>query len=137
MYVLIGTKAGVNYPKQGDSEVVKLADVARWNEFGTELSPPRPAFRVGTENAVKNSKDLIKNYLRELVNPKMTPQTLKQMEKTFMANIATRCEKAVKKIIKDGSTSPNAPSTIAKKGFNHPLKETELLYKNVKAVVVK
>lgn len=137
MHVLIGTKAGVSYPKEGDGEAVKLADVARWNEFGTELIPPRPAFRVGAENAVKASTDLITKYLSNLIDPKMTPSTLKKLEKTFMEKMAMRCEKAVKKIIKDGSTSPNAPATIEKKGKNHPLMDTELLYDNVKAEVVK
>ena len=137
MHVLIGTTAGVSYPKEGDAPAAKLADVARWSEFGTELIPPRPAFRVGAEDAVKSSTDLITKYLKNLVDPKMTPSTLKQTEKTFMTKMAMRCEKAVKKIIKDGSTSPNAPATVAKKGFNHPLMETELLYDNVKAEVVK
>lgn len=137
MHVLIGTKSGVSYPQEGEAPAVKLADVARWNEFGTELIPPRPAFRVGAENAVKNSTDLIKKYLKNLVDPKMTPATLKQLEKSFMENMAKRIPREVKKIIKAGSTSPNAPATIAKKGFNHPLMETELLYDNVVAEVVK
>lgn len=137
MHVLIGTKAGVSYPKEGDAPAVKLADVARWNEFGTELIPPRPAFLVGAENAVKNSTDLVKKYLKNLVDPKMTPATLKQLEKNFMDNIAKRIPREVKKIIKEGSTSPNAPATIAHKGKNHPLMDTELLYDNVVAEVVK
>lgn len=137
MHVEIGTKAGVSYPQEGDAPAVKLADVARWNEFGTELIPPRPAFRVGVENATKNSKDLITKYLKNLIDPKMTPQTLKQLEKTFMTKMAMRCEKAVKKMIRDGATSPNAPATVAHKGFNKPLVETELLLDNVMAEVVK
>lgn len=135
MHVLIGTKAGVTYPKEGDAPAIKLADVAKWNEFGTELSPPRPAFRVGAENAVKDSKKLITNYLLNLVDPKLNRANLKQLEKTFMEKMAMRCEKAVKKIIRDGSTATNAPSTVDRKGFNHPLVETELLLKNVVAEV--
>lgn len=137
MHVLIGTTAGVSYPQEGDAPAVKLADVARWNEFGTELIPPRPAFRVGAENATKNSKDLITKYLMNLVDPKMTPQTLKKLEKTFMDKMSMRLTREVKKIIKQGSTAPNAPSTVAKKGKNHPLMDTELLYDNVAAKVVK
>jgi len=137
MEILIGTTAGVSYPQEGDAPAVKLEDVARWNEFGTELIPPRPAFRVGVENAVKNSKPLIAKYLTNLIDPKMTPQNLKQLEATFMKKMAGRCEREVKKIIKTGATAPNAPSTVAKKGFNRPLVETELLYDNVAAEVVK
>lgn len=137
MHILIGTKAGVSYPQEGNAPAVKLADVARWNEFGTELIPPRPAFRVGVENATKDSKDLIAKYLLNLTDPKMTPQALKKLEKTFMTKMAMRCEKAVKKIIRDGATSPNAPATVAHKGFNKPLVETELLLDNVMAEVVK
>lgn len=137
MHILIGTKSGVTYPKKGDAPAVKLSDVARWNEFGTELIPPRPAFRVGTENAEKESKALIAKYLTNLIDPKLNAAALKKLEKTFMDKMAMRCEEAVKKIIKDGSTSPNAPRTVEKKGFNHPLVETELLLDNVAAEVVK
>lgn len=141
MHVLIGTTAGVSYPQEGDAPAVKLADVARWNEFGTELIPPRPAFRVGAENAIKNNgggeEKLIDKYLANLIDPKMTPSTLKQLEKGFMENMSKRIVREVKQIIKQGSTAPNAPSTVAKKGKNHPLMDTELLYDNVAAEVVK
>lgn len=139
MHVLIGTTAGVSYPKEGDGEAVPLKKVAHWMEFSYEgsLYPPRPAFRVGAENAVKSSTDLITKYLKNLTDPKMTPQTLKKLEKTFMDKMAMRLTREVKKIIKQGSTSPNAPSTVAKKGKNHPLMDTELLYDNVAAKVVK
>lgn len=135
MHVLIGTKSGVTYPKEGDVPPVKLSDVAFWNEFGTEKIPARPAFRVGTENAVKNSKDLITKYLMNLTDPKMSKANLKQLEKTFMQKMAGRCEREVKKIIRSGSTAPNAPSTVERKGFNKPLVETELLLENVVAEV--
>jgi len=135
MHVLIGTKSGVTYPREGEAPAVKLADVARWNEFGTETSPPRPAFRVGAENAVKGSKPLITKYLMNLIDPKLNAQALKRLEKTFMEKMAKRCEKEVKKIIKDGSTATNAPATVAHKGFNKPLVETELLLENVVAEV--
>lgn len=137
MEILIGTTAGVSYPQEGDLPAVKLADVAKWNEFGTELIPPRPAFRVGVENAVKASKPLIAKYLMNLTDDKLTAQNLKQLEKTFMEKMAKRCEREVKKIIKTGATAPNAPATVARKGKNHPLMETELLYDNIKAEVVK
>ena len=137
MHILIGTKSGVTYPKEGDAPAVKLSDVAFWNEFGTELIPPRPAFRVGTENAVKGSKALIAKYLSNLIDPKLTAANLKKLEKTFMEKMAKRCEKEVKKIIKDGATSPNAPATVAHKGFNKPLVETELLLENVVAEVAR
>ena len=139
MEILIGTTAGVSYPQEGDAPAVKLADVAKWNEFGTELIPPRPAFRVGVENAIKNNrgeKGLVTKYLDNLIDPKMTPQNLKQLEKNFMEDMAKRIVKEIKQIIKDGSTSPNAPSTVAKKGKNHPLMDTKLLYDNVAAEVV-
>jgi len=136
MHVLIGTKAGVTYPKEGDKPAVKLADVAFWNEFGTETSPPRPAMRVGVENAVKNSKPLIVNYLTNLIDPKLNKANLKQLEETFMTKMAMRCEREVKKIIRDGSTATNAPATVEHKGFNKPLVETELYLDNVVAEVV-
>jgi len=140
MEILIGTTAGVSYPQEGEAPAVKLADVAKWNEFGTELIPPRPAFRVGVENAIRNNrgeKGAITKYLDNLVDPKLTPQNLKQLEKNFMNDMAKRIVREVKKMIKSGATAPNAPSTVAKKGFNRPLIETKLLYDNVAAEVVK
>lgn len=136
MHVLIGTTAGVSYPKKGNAPAVTLKDVAFWNEFGTELIPPRPAQRVGTENAVKASKPLITKYLANLIDPKLNAANLKQLERSFMEKMAMRCVKEVKKIIRDGSTATNAPNTVDKKGFNHPLVETELYLDNVAAEVV-
>lgn len=135
MHILIGTKSGVTYPHEGDGMPVKLEDVAKWNEFGTELIPPRPAFRVGVESAVKESKDLIAKYLMNLTDPKLSAVNLKQLEETFMNKMSMRCEKAVKKMIRSGATAPNAPSTVERKGFNKPLVETELLLDNVVAEV--
>lgn len=135
MHVLIGTKSGVTYPKKGDEAPVKLADVARWDEFGTETSPARAAQRIGVENAVKGSKPLITKYLENLIDPKLTAQSIKQLEKTFMEKMAKRCETEVKKIISTGATAPNAPSTIARKGSNKPLVDTEIYLDNVVAEV--
>ena len=82
MHVLIGTKSGVTYPKEGDAPPVKLSDVAFWNEFGTEKIPARPAFRVGTENAVKIQRPDYKiSY--EFNRPKNVESKLKQLENLY------------------------------------------------------
>ena len=54
-----------------------------------------------------------------------------------LTQIGKSAKKETKDIIKQGSMSPNAPLTIKKKGFDHPLWETGLLHDSVEYLVSK
>lgn len=117
-----------NYP-----DGTALSDVAIWNEYGTRTSPPRPAFRMGLEEAQRKNKKLIDAQLKNIANRILTGRTV-DMDKSvtgIMHAVGKTAKAATKEIIRSGSTAPNAPSTAARKGGSHPLYETGLLLDNV------
>lgn len=110
-----------------------LAQVAIWNEYGTEKIPPRPAFRMGLEKGIEVNRKMIDAQLRNIAQRVLTGRTA-DMDRSLTVML-TQIGKSAKaetiRIIKTGSTQPNAPATIARKGFDWPLHETGLLEKNV------
>lgn len=125
---------GVNdIQKDGKS----LGDIVEWNEYGTELIPPRPANRIGMDIAVNRHKKMIqayvKNYLMaiKMKDKKQSLALINKRKKVLFTQIGRSAVKEVKSIISSGSTVGNAPATIKKKGFDHPLYETGLYLDNV------
>jgi len=128
-------KLGVNDVMYPDG--TKLGDVAEWDEYGTETSPPRPANRMGLERAVKKNKKMVQGYLRNLtmaglMKDKNIARKLSRERKIkLFTQIGRSARKETRDIIASGSTAPNAPATVKKKGFNHPLVETWKYHDNV------
>lgn len=126
---------GVNDVKYPDG--TSLHDVALWNEFGTENAPPRPAMKMGTEKALKTRKAQIQSFMSNVFrsgmqkNKKLNSKAMIGREKILLTGIGQSAVKEVKDIIRAGSTVPNAPATVKKKGFDHPLYETGLYIANV------
>jgi uncharacterized protein (DUF885 family) len=127
----VGVK-DVKYP-----DGTRLYDVMVWNHFGTETAPPRPAHTIGTEKAMKTRKTQIEAFMSNLFmsgmqkNKKLSASLVKQREKVLLTGIGQSAVKETKDVIRSGSTVPNAPATVRKKGFDHPLYETELYLDNV------
>lgn len=128
-------KLGVNDISYPDG--TSLGDVAIWNEYGTETIPPRPANRMGLERAVMKNKKMVQGYLRNigmaaLMKDKNIVQKLSRERKIkLFTQIGRSARKETRDIIASGSTAPNAPATVKKKGFNHPLVETWKYHDNV------
>lgn len=122
----------VQYP-----DGTSLHDVAIWNEFGTENAPPRPAMTMGTEKAMKTRSAQIQSFMSNVFhsgmqkNKKLNSNYMLGREKILLIGIGQSAVKEVKDIIRAGSTVPNAPATVKRKGFDHPLLETELYLRNV------
>lgn len=134
---------GVNNLKvMNGKEPVELGSIAIWNEYGTRKIPPRPAFRMGLELAMNTRKPNIEAFLKNLANTVLTGQMkvrkgdLDQRLKVLLTGIGQSAVKETKQIINSGSTTPNAPSTVARKGFNHPLYHKGLLMENVNYEVI-
>lgn len=125
-FAYIGVKE-MTYP-----DGVKLSDVARWNEYGTETIPPRPAFRMGAERSILKNKKLIQAMLKNMIRAKYrSKRDFENLEFKLLWSLGRSAVAETKKIIESGETAPNAPATVRKKGFDHPLFETGLLKKNV------
>lgn len=118
---------GVKNSRRGS---VTMHDIAVFNEYGTELAPPRPAFRMGTDRAVNASRALIQRALRNIAIAvdKKRKKDADKILRNVLTRIGASAKKNVKQIIKAGETAPNAPATVKKKGFDHPLWETGALH---------
>lgn len=135
--LIFGVKNG-NYPTKGNSNSVSIAQVAIWNEYGTEDIPPRPAFRMGLEAGVKTRKKNIQAFLKNLAHDalhrkgKVSKSDTDRRLKILLTGIGQSAKAETKNLIKSGSITPgNKKSTIQRKGFDHPLYETGLLLESV------
>jgi hypothetical protein len=123
-------------------ESLQLGTIAIWNEYGTRKIPPRPAFNMGLEQAINTRKPNIEAFLKNLSNMVLQGQMksrkseLDQRLKVLLTGIGKSAVKETKEIIRMGSTAKNRPSTIAKKGFDHPLYHTGKLLDNVNYEVI-
>lgn len=127
---------GVNTTKvKSGKQLIDLIDIAIWNEYGTKMIPPRPAFRMGIELAIKENKKNIEAYLKNVfalsMQPNVAQKKLDLLLHGILKRLAQSAVKEIKKIINEGSTVANAPATIKKKGFDHPLYHKGILLDNV------
>ena len=123
------------YPEKN----ISVGQVAIINEYGTETIPPRPAFRIGLERSVAKNKKLIDAALKNITNHLLTGRkdSIQRQLTQALTQIGKSAKKETKDIIKQGSMTPNAPLTIKRKGFDHPLWETGLLHDSVEYLVSK
>ena len=123
------------YPEKN----ISVGQVAIINEYGTETIPPRPAFRIGLERSVTKNKKLIDAALKNITNHLLTGRkdSIQRQLTQALTQIGKSAKKETKEIIKQGSMTPNAPLTIKRKGFDHPLWETGLLHDSVEYLVSK
>lgn len=72
------------------------------------------------ETVVKN-KERFKAYFKNAIAVGNDAETQKRLEVVLLTSIGQQAVRRAKEIIMNGETYPNAPSTIAGKGFDHPL----------------
>jgi len=137
--LIFGVKP-VKYPKKklkdgtySKTEPEDLGVVAIWNEYGTSNAPPRPAFRMGLEEAQRKNKPMIQAQLKNIAQRVLSGRKsdLDKSLTVLLTQIGRSAKAETRRIIREGETVGNAPATIARKGFDHPLFETGLLLDNV------
>lgn len=111
----VGFFEGEKYP-DGKS----VASVAAFNEFGGGKVPPRPFMRTCVQNRRKLWRRIVRDELAKNEDARVT-----------LAILAQRMVVDLKDYIKIWTMPPNAPSTIAKKGFNDPLVDTGRMMNSV------
>lgn len=110
----VGFLESATYPGAKGKPALHVAQVAFWNEFGTVRAPPRPFFRttIAKESATwgENLGKAVAyyNYDGELA----------------LRAVGQAMRDDVEASIQRWTTPPNAPYTIAKKGFDKPLIHT-------------
>jgi hypothetical protein len=108
-------RVGFQHGEETDEDSgADLADVAMWNELGTAHAPPRPFLRQSVDNNVSQIKAMCSIQLQAIArgekNAREALETLGVLQKGF-----------VQDEIRNGDFTPNAPSTIRKKGSSKPL----------------
>ena len=97
----------------------KVAHVGFWNDIGTPTIPARPFFRQTVANNKKVLAQMIASLIKKGDSPEMVLKKVGQhMVDEFTESVQTWRE------------PPNAPSTIAKKGFDAPLRANDKLLRN-------
>lgn len=114
----------------------KLSDVMTWNNYGTETIPPRPVFQIAAEKII-SSKEMKKHIKAYFDNYKTyikvgRREDIDKAELVLLTAIGSQSIAEARRIINSRSElQGNAPSTVAKKGFDKPLYETGLMIKNL------
>lgn len=111
------TRVGFQRGTAADEDGADMADVAMWNELGTEHSPSRPFMRQSVDNNASKVTAMCGHQLRALAQGKTTA-------KEALQQIGVMQKALVQAEITNGSFAPNAPYTVAKKGSSKPLIDT-------------
>ena len=109
-------KAGVLEGAGNEANGASIAEVATYNEYGTRRIPSRPFIAIATDES-KGWQSEVKKQVGGITSSADVNGALN--------TIGEQMKKDIKNVIGDRSKlKPNAPSTIAKKGFDAPLIDT-------------
>lgn len=117
------------------SDGTKVAQVAIWQEFGTEIKgkvqiPERPFFRIANKKTQSTLSRLLGDFLNLKSNYVLSRQNVEQLALKHVDTIQTE--------ITTLKEPPNALSTIkAKKGSSNPLIDTGNMRRSVTFKVIK
>ena len=111
---------GVPEGAENDRTGANVAEYATYNEFGTATIPARPAFRQTIDTHLDEYVDDLADVLLSGVAPEMA-----------LNQLGEQMAKDVSQSIRDWQTPPNADSTVAQKGENNPLIDTESYAKSI------
>lgn len=120
MHVKVGVLDNSKYP-----DGTSVATVAYKNEYGFKNIPSRPFFRQTIQEQKKNWSVLMMDGIAAGYD----------LEKCF-GLVGTQMQGDVQMSITQWTSPPNAPSTVAKKGFQKPLIETSLMRDSIKYEIV-
>lgn len=114
----IPSNAGPHLDRDGTPSGVSILEVAIFNEFGTSTAPARPAFRF---SALKMRPAIIqkqKEMLEALIDGRTTMAA-------GLGKIGVYAKNETRRIVREWDSPPNSDATVASKGFNDPLIDTE------------
>lgn len=123
---------GVNvgwFEDQTYEDGLPVAQVARWNEFGTkERIPQRPFMRTAM---MEHEKEWIEK-LKTLVQKELDKDKNVDIDKA-LKKFGELVKGDIQETILNGGFTPNAKSTVKKKGFNQPLVDTGVMISSIQA----
>lgn len=118
-HVQVGVLDGSKYP-----DGTSVASVAFWNEYGTKTSPSRPFFR---QTISQNKSDWVELATKSL----RAGYSVEHM----LGLVGAQMQTDIQFSIMTWTTPRNAPYTVAKKGYDAPLRESMLMHDSIKFVV--
>lgn len=131
LQVRVGVQGGKKYKKKsrdGKEDGADLVDIAIWNELGTGRIPARPFFA----QTVQMHEEEIKEMAATEVSQALLGE--KDSQQAFEV-IGEDVRKKVQNRIDEGQFVPNAPSTIKRKGHDHPLIDTRTMRDSISYTV--
>lgn len=112
---LAGTAVKVGYQVgSGRVDGVDILDIAIWNHFGTQNIPARPFMH----DAAINYADMIGAAMAHVATKVQLGAATADVA---LATIGQMHQDQIAETIRSGNFTPNAPSTIARKGSSVPL----------------
>lgn len=113
----MNVKAGILSDAGSHESGKTLAEIAAYNEFGTDRIPERPAHRDTFEKTRPKFKTNLAKSVDMVIEGKATPeQVLNRIGAWYVGQL--------KKGVIAWDDPPNAPSTIRQKGSDNPLIDT-------------
>lgn len=119
-HVQVGVIDGSKYP-----DGTSVASVAFWNEYGTRTAPARPFFRDTIKQQKSNWSALATKAIR-------AGYTVEHM----LGVVGAQMQTDVQLSIMTWTSPANSAYTVARKGFQAPLRNTLLLHDSIKFEVV-
>jgi hypothetical protein len=125
-YVDIGVHSDAGDHESDDltADLVTIAEVAFWNEYGTSNIPERSFIRATIDANRKRLERETQKLYRKVVDGKIDTKKALDM-------LGLRIQEMIKQTILEQNDPPNAPSTVERKGFNNPLVDSRQLWRSI------
>lgn len=120
-------RIGFQKGEASEEDGTDICDVAMWNELGTEHAPSRPFLRKSVDENIAEINQFLQSKKEDLLRGIPAEQILKEIGIFQKDLIQTKIE--------EGSYTPNAASTIHKKGSSKPLIDTGRMRQSVNYVI--
>lgn len=120
-------RIGFQHGEASEDDGTDICDIAAWNELGTEHIPSRPFLRKSVDENEGKINQFLQAEARSLASGK-TAETLLNEIGDFQKSL-------VQEKITEGSFTPNAESTIRRKGSSKPLIDTGRMRQSVNYVI--
>lgn len=118
-----GVKVGVMSGSYPDG--TSVVDVAYWNEYGTSKMPSRPFIRQTFEVYGNDIDQVSREYLGGIMSGRYDADgALMRLGKWYKG--------VMQEVLRDGSYTPNAASTLAQKNGSKPLVDTGQLLQSIR-----
>ena len=118
----LGGKVGGKPRRYSPMKPISVAEVASANEYGGGHRPPRPFMRETLKRRAHKWRGILRDIL---------PQYADNIKKA-LEHLGDVAAEDLSDMIRIWTNPPNAPSTIARKGFNDPLVDSGKMMNSVR-----